>query len=609
MLAVCVAWTLSAYRVGPQSVWDSDYRVAQCLSNQSVGWDGIVTAVLARFVRFLPVGTGVTRLGLISACAAGLSTWLLYQLTRELLARFETKPRLNAWLAFGAAVLFAASPSLADAASLPPGPLPTLSLLLLTLVVVLQTQRDASGGRSNGLGPVWVGLLIAAGLMERIVLFGSTLLLASLVYFPSLRRVPWGDLKAGLVAATVGLAALGVPWLLARKTALSLLLSDRVTGAWSLPQVSLQVPLGWEDDLGLVLLSLAALGASVVLMQPLRQLPLLLLLLALPAWCIRFEHSGSDASFFFRLLSLTSALALAAVGLRRIVDVLFRVRGGQSPLFATLAVILQITLSFAHADFASFRGDRYRSVGLDVFTQEAFAELPGSSVLLMRDVRLVRRLVAARYTDALRPDLLPVPMDSATNVSVVKDLLAREPALVPVLRELAINGRPSEFALSNLADARPVFLEFDPTWDFRLREHLLPLPYLSRLHSQSLGRSDRSSVVQRSQETLTRAFRATTTKAGDELDPQWVSPTQKATRELLQRRTQEQIILLLSLGDRPSVEALLTLYDSFEPGSPWSKALHDRMARTTKSLDAFDLLPDGAPPNDATVKSNRAPSP
>ena len=56
---------------------------------------------------------------------------------------------------------------------------------------------------------------------------------------------------------------------------------------------------------------------------------------------------------------------------------------------------------------------------------------------------------------------------AATSVLVPmrSRLLAEEPALAPLLRDIALTNRPGEYALSTLADARSLYVELDATSD------------------------------------------------------------------------------------------------------------------------------------------------
>jgi hypothetical protein len=64
--------------------------------------------------------------------------------------------------------------------------------------------------------------------------------------------------------------------------------------------------------------------------------------------------------------------------------------------------------------------------------------------------------------------------------------------------------------LSTLADARPLFVELDSSWDERLSEHVVPEAFWLRFHSNPVGRSDRTLAVARAGSRFERLMRAVT---------------------------------------------------------------------------------------------------
>ena len=73
----------------------------------------------------------------------------------------------------------------------------------------------------------------------------------------------------------------------------------------------------------------------------------------------------------------------------------------------------------------------------------------------------------------------------------MSSLLPNEPALEPLLRDLALGAGASEYALSTLADARPLVVELDPGWNKRMVAHLYVEGLWLRYAPQPLGDSDR----------------------------------------------------------------------------------------------------------------------
>jgi hypothetical protein len=257
-------------------------------------------------------------------------------------------------------------------------------------------------------------------------------------------------------------------------------------------------------------------------------------------------------------------------------------------------VLSQAVSALARHDEASFADQHYRSIGAEAWTDEAVEELPSGAVVLVRTRPILERLLAAQVLDGVRPDLLIVPLDHATDPLVVAPLVAAEPTLLPVIRDLTINGRPSENAISALADARPLFTEFDPRWEARLREHLLVESFFHRVYSQTLGRSDRASALPRSQRALSRLLAITQPSDGNADGAR--RSGDRFTLHVVEARLQEQLTLLLALGDRQACDTLLSHYGAIFRDSAWMQSLRSRLEQHPRgAVDTFDLLNAAGP--------------
>ena len=127
-------------------------------------------------------------------------------------------------------------------------------------------------------------------------------------------------------------------------------------------------------------------------------------------------------------------------------------------------------------------------------------------------------------------------------------LLATEPALAPLIREVALSGRPSEYALSVLADARPLLVEFDPTFDRAQLEHLIPQAFFLRFAPQPLGRSDRQAGLQQALPEL-RDVISQSEQAGIR---------DQATRGVLLAAIRGQALVAAALNDRKNLADILS---------------------------------------------------
>jgi hypothetical protein len=63
--------------------------------------------------------------------------------------------------------------------------------------------------------------------------------------------------------------------------------------------------------------------------------------------------------------------------------------------------------------------------------------------------------------------------------------------LVPLWRDLALSGVPSEASLSALASLRPVVASYDPAWGPAIGRHLVPMAILDRVEPEPRAASDR----------------------------------------------------------------------------------------------------------------------
>jgi len=132
-----------------------------------------------------------------------------------------------------------------------------------------------------------------------------------------------------------------------------------------------------------------------------------------------------------------------------------------------------------------------------------------------------------------------------------------------------MTGRTSEFALTSLADARPLFVELDPAWDLRLFDHLRPTPLWLGFTPHTLGRSDRGIAV--SDDSGRRAFRRVLAVA------KGVPGGDAATLAVLAANAREQAIVLAALGDKDSTRRVLADLAHIDPSSGLPARLEEQL--------------------------------
>jgi hypothetical protein len=226
---------------------------------------------------------------------------------------------------------------------------------------------------------------------------------------------------------------------------------------------------------------------------------------------------------------------------------------------AVLLVALDLALAAVSAEESGVTADREGARGAEAWTIAALERLPPASLVLVRADSTTFRAWTARLVAGVRPDVTVVPLPLLTRRRLAATLLADEPALAPLLRDLSSLGGPSEYALSSLADVRPVYVELDPTWDKRLAAHLIPEKLWLRYAAQPFGASDRKLAQGDDDAPLARVLAA----AADRRDG-----VDDATLEVLAAHAREQVVAATSIGDKDAARAALAQLSTFHREPP-----------------------------------------
>jgi hypothetical protein len=156
---------------------------------------------------------------------------------------------------------------------------------------------------------------------------------------------------------------------------------------------------------------------------------------------------------------------------------------------AAMVLVLLLVIPVDEADETLLRSLPRAEGAAAVWDDLAWGALPPLSVVLVTDPRLARRAAAAEAEGSLRGDLAVIPV-GAPGVAAAR-VLATDPALVPLWRDLALTGTPSEASLSSLATSRPLMMAYEPRWGRALGRHLVPAGLLDRFEPEPRGASDR----------------------------------------------------------------------------------------------------------------------
>lgn len=550
-----------------------------------IGGQGSPSAFVMELLALLPIGGRVFRAGLVGALAAGLAGAAVYRLTLDLLRRVASFPRLDPALSLTAALTAMLSPTWQSECTAPGGVALSAALGLAVLAVHDGGRETEDVGRSILLGAL-IGLCVAESRFAGAVTLAA---LAARVFAKGVvpeRRHALGGMLGALVVWLFCLAPLVV-----RPHAAHALVSlgSGLSGVEEANRMAIGLRegqfAGWASQMGPVATALGVAGLVWGVVRRSVRVGSLPLALLFVADCFLPARSGgvlsSDPVLPVRLLAASALTIGAALCVRSAVEVLNRLRIPFASSAAVLLVVYNFTLVFMAEETSAEAAGASDHLGADVWADEALGELPMNALLLVRSPTLAWRLWAARTARGERPDIVVVPLSLLGRGSMARMLCDEEPALAPLVRDFAMTGRTSEFALSTVADARPLYVEFDPEWDRALLTHLKPTPLWLGFEPHTLGRSDRTRAL--ADENGRRAFRrvlgAAKNKGRDD----------RATLSVLGAEAREHAVVLAALGDRDGAhQALLDLARTDTDASFVEKLTHD--LESGARIDTRNLL-------------------
>jgi hypothetical protein len=486
-----LGFALSTVAVSPQ--WRDDAVVVRGLGVAVAPGAGAVSVLLLWGARLLPLGNVAFRASLVAALALAGVGYLLFSLVRRALEHARPSA-LNALLALLASLAASLSPPLLSEATVGGG---ATVALALALALLLRWAPGETPAERSWLG---VGAALALLLAESPVLaVGAALALvaqgASLR--PRLRERSLGLLAAGFggVALLVALPALLRPLAPASWVGIGLVHGFGEIRALDVHALRGRGLAAWIDQVGLVAFTLSCAGAVLGLLRPsLRWAAAPLLVPVVLDALVPATSSGlltPDPLGSLRMFALCGTSALAAFGVQS--AALF-LRNSALPLArpaGVLVVAFHAALVAVVAEEGSSQADRGRNAGAEAWTDQALELLPPGSLILARSDAILWRLWAARLASGMRPDVSVVPASLLGQGRLASALLREEPALAPLLRDISAAGTPSEFALSSVADVRPLFIEIDPQGDRKIASHTASESLWLRFAPHPYGLSDR----------------------------------------------------------------------------------------------------------------------
>ncbi len=567
--AFFVPLVMTLLRAAPAPLWRDDLAAVRGLGFVPVGAEGVVSSTFMQLAALMPLGGRLLRAAVVSAFGAAVASALLYALARRVLRANAATPRLTVALALAAALSAALAPTWQQEATVVGGA--TIAAALALVGFLLRPRSSVSDARVwLGYGAL-IGLTLAenhaAGLALLAALVAQAAVLADLPPRRSLALFTLGLVSAGAICLAPTLVR---P--LATRAWIDLGYDLVSAGGLSTDTAASMVtaPDAWLGEVGVVTVGIA-LGGGLWGLARARTRWLVAPLVVLVAADALFPASrggvlAADPLASVRLLAVAALGIMATLGVHTAVIALDKARIPMAKPAAVLLVVFNFTLVFATSEDGAHVTHRQRYSGAEVWTDEALGSLPTGSLLLVRSPAVAWRLWGARVVRGERPDLVVVPVPLLSHGSVARRLLELEPALAPLIREIAINGQPNEFALSGLADVRPLYVELDPAWDRRLVDHLTPEPLWLSFAPHALGRSDRNASLKRGRRAFTRV-----------LDAAKQSGRDPATMAILQARAREQAYTLAALGDRGSATRVLHDLRGIDPEDAFVLGLQKRM--------------------------------
>jgi hypothetical protein len=550
-LSLLVPLVVTVFRAQSGSDWRDDVAAVSGFALLPLGGEGLLGLLADQASQFLPVGGRWLRAAWATSFALALASRLIYGHARRLLQKCGHMPVLAPALALAAALTAVLSPTFQLEGTVIGGGVIGAIAALMTLTA---RERLPSGDVRSS---VLVGALVALTAAES---HAAALALSAALVVRALSRRERPDLVL-LLSGAAGALAVGLffgAFVFLRSIApnawldLGFGLGQSSLAASDVEKERLTALGSWLADVGLIPLGLSAFGFATALLRPgLRRslaplLALVLVDLALPA--AKVGSLVADPFAPARLLALAALGIGAALGVQSAVLALFRMRVPFARPAAVLLVAFDFTLVFVGSEASAHATERRASKANEVWTDEGFSGLPSRALLLARSEALAYRLWSAQLVRGERPDIVVVPVSLLERGALRRRLLAAEPALSPLLRDIALSGRPGEYALSTLADARPLFVELDASWDARLSEHVVPEAFWLRFHANPVGRSDRTLAVERAGGRFDRVVSAVNPNEGGDAE---------ATRTVVIASLRQRALFLAARRDHETTAATL----------------------------------------------------
>lgn len=536
-LCAFVAWALpfglALVRTSPHAQWRGDAAQLRDLGLSAVGWGGGVSTTLTQITRLAPLGTLTFRGALVAALALAVTGAALHAIALHLLRALErgANRQPSRWagpaLATLASLVATLSPQFQSEATAMGSTMVAAALSTWVLALGLDLVAGDRGARPHArilLGGFVLGATVAENSVAGATAFlGGLSLLCVLRYSGGDRRllVPFRVMARAGFAAGLGVAVFSLPAIL-RWVApgAPLDLGDPwIAGSTLPPDLASRPGLAeaWAAEIGWVPLALAVFGGAVLALRGSSR-PLVAAVLVWPIadLALRAALGPTEGTLATRVLALGAIACTSTAGLYACVTELARFKFPFVRAGAAMLVAFYGTLVALIAESASEQAARNAKGGALELTDAALDSLPPSAAIVL-DSRIVAfRLLAAQIVEGRRADVLIVPRKLIDRGNIAAVLVAREPAVEPLVRTVALGHASDEFAFSHLADRRPLMVELERGWSDRIYPHLTIDGAWLRFRAEPLGTSDRKGDLEKNLAPLRRLLE---TLRGSGTDP------------------------------------------------------------------------------------------
>ena len=523
LFAVTLPVGLALTRAAGGGQWRDDLPALRDLGLLAVGASGGASTVLTQALSLLPLGPRTFRAALGSVLMLGVAALLLFTLVRRLLRTQGTTRSLASLLATLATLMATLSPSWQREATVGGGAMIALGLALATVTAGL---RDVSTlQRAPGFPEALTfGALLGATAAESPPAAAAALVAVvagfvaerapgkskSPTWTPSVGLAAWAFVSAAFVGALLLVPFAIRPFAPRAFADVGRALSTSDLTGFDVAGQRLTSLSAWVREVGIVSLGIAIVGAATSILAPRsRKLVAPLITFVVLDTLMPARAFGAlyvDVLTPLRTLAVAAIAGCSALGVALVTRKLFDLRLPMAKSGAVLIVAFHVTLVALSSEEAGYVADRSTQTAAEEWTDSAIGNLEPSSAVLVRSPAVAFRLWAARVLRGERPDVLIVPERLLHRGRVAFSLLAEEPEVEPLLRDYAIAGEPTEYALSRLADVRPLHVEFDRRWSKRLVSHMTVDGCWLEYAPQPLGQSDRKMSTTASLQPIKRVM-------------------------------------------------------------------------------------------------------